>query len=72
MLTSPNFLYLVEVGDAVEEGDVAEGDAAEDNTTLRQLNSWEIASRLGIQKLDVASACETMGVKIKPCQLGAF
>ncbi len=33
---------------------------------------WEIASKQGIKKLDVASACESLGVKVKPCQLGAF
>ena len=34
--------------------------------------AWAIAGRLGIRKLDVSAACETLGVKIKPCQLGAF
>jgi hypothetical protein len=33
---------------------------------------WEIARVLGLQKMAVAAACETMGLKIKPCQLGAF
>ena len=33
---------------------------------------WEIASQQGLKKIEVASACETLGVKIKPCQLGAF
>lgn len=33
---------------------------------------WCIASSLGIEKRDVAAACETLGLKIKPCQLGAF
>lgn len=33
---------------------------------------WEIASKQGIRKLDVAGACEALGIKIKPCQLGAF
>lgn len=34
--------------------------------------AWEIASRLGLPKMHVSSACETMGVKITICQLGAF
>jgi hypothetical protein len=34
--------------------------------------AWEIASRFNIRKMAVSSACETMGVKIKDCQLGAF
>lgn len=34
--------------------------------------AWEIAKRLGIGKMEVSSACEAMGIKIKECQLGAF
>jgi len=33
---------------------------------------WEIASQQELKKLEVASACETLGMKVKPCQLGAF
>jgi len=33
---------------------------------------WEIASQHGLKKIEVAGACETLGIKIKPCQLGAF
>lgn len=35
-------------------------------------SSWEIAEELDLSKMAVSSACETLGVKIKPCQLGAF
>jgi len=34
--------------------------------------AWEIAGSLNISRTKVASACEAMGIKIKPCQLGAF
>ena len=34
--------------------------------------AWEIARSLKIKKMDISSACETVGVKIKPCQLGSF
>lgn len=34
--------------------------------------AWEIASRLNLGKMTVSRACETMKIKIKPCQLGAF
>jgi hypothetical protein len=34
--------------------------------------AWEIASLFSIGKMDVSSVCETMGIKIKDCQLGAF
>ena len=33
---------------------------------------WEIAEQLSAQKMDVASVCESMQVKINKCQLGAF
>ncbi len=33
---------------------------------------WKVAEASGIQKISVAAACETLGIKIKPCQLGAF
>ena len=34
--------------------------------------AWEIADRTGRSRMDVSSACETLKIKIKPCQLGAF
>lgn len=33
---------------------------------------WDIAKELKIKKVDVASACEKKGIKIKKCQIGAF
>jgi len=33
---------------------------------------WQIASDLDINKLKIGIACETMSIKIGPCQLGAF
>jgi hypothetical protein len=34
--------------------------------------AWEIAARLDVSKMSVSAACEHLGIKIKPCQLGAF
>ena len=34
--------------------------------------AWKIADEFRIGKMEVSSACETLGIKIKPCQLGAF
>jgi hypothetical protein len=34
--------------------------------------AWEIAENLALPKMKIASACETLKIKIKPCQLGAF
>ena len=42
------------------------------NDRLPCAAAWGIAETLGLGKLSVASACETLGIKISPCQLGAF
>jgi hypothetical protein len=34
--------------------------------------AWEIAAEMKIPRMKVSSACETLKIKIKPCQLGAF
>ncbi|HIJ57417.1 MAG TPA: hypothetical protein HPQ03_15025, partial [Deltaproteobacteria bacterium] len=34
--------------------------------------AWGIADRFSVSKLTVSGVCETMGLKIKSCQLGAF
>ena len=46
------------------------GSLTEGNVSCKR--AWEIASRFNIRKMDVSSACETLGIKIKDCQLGAF
>ena len=35
-------------------------------------DAWRIAGRFNVPKMTVSGACEALGVKIKPCQLGAF
>lgn len=34
--------------------------------------AWDIAGRHGLPKMAVSAICEHLGIKIKPCQLGAF
>ena len=34
--------------------------------------AWEIASNHDLSKMAVSAICEHLGIKIKPCQLGAF
>jgi len=34
--------------------------------------AWLIAERFNMSKMDISAACEKLGIKIKPCQLGAF
>jgi len=33
---------------------------------------WQIAAEMNVPRLKVSSACETLKIRIKPCQLGAF
>jgi hypothetical protein len=35
-------------------------------------DAWDIADRFKVPKMAVSGACESLGIKIKPCQLGAF
>ncbi len=42
------------------------------NGSLSCAAAWKIAEMLSLPKMNVSSACETMSIKIKPCQLGAF
>lgn len=34
--------------------------------------AWGIADRFRMSRLEVACACEALGIRISPCQLGAF
>ena len=43
-----------------------------ENGHLPCQRAFAIAADLGLRKMDVSGACETLGIKIKPCQLGAF
>jgi hypothetical protein len=34
--------------------------------------AWRLADGIGIRRLEIGQACETLGIKIHTCQLGAF
>ena len=34
--------------------------------------AFNIAGEMGLSKMDVSSACEALGIRVNPCQLGAF
>jgi hypothetical protein len=58
-----------------EEADRELKDAISGSLTEGKLTckaAWDIASRLGVPKMTVSSACEAAGIKIAACQLGAF
>ncbi len=42
------------------------------NGRVRCKEVWAIADRLGIERKAVSTACETLGLKIRACQLGTF
>ncbi len=42
------------------------------NNRIPCADCWKIADQLNLSRMDVASACEGLKVKITPCQLGAF
>lgn len=43
-----------------------------ENGRISCKQAWEIANRFSMRKMAVSGACEAIGMKIKPCQLGAF
>ena len=47
-------------------------EAVAEGGRLSCLNAWDIAAKLRIPKIAVSNACEGLGLRIKPCQLGAF
>jgi hypothetical protein len=46
--------------------------AAQVSKRLACKSAWDIAQQFNVSKMTVSGVCEHMGIKIKPCQLGAF
>jgi hypothetical protein len=36
------------------------------------VEAWRIATEINVARLKIASACEALKIRVKPCQLGAF
>jgi hypothetical protein len=47
-------------------------DAAAPEGRITCLACWDIARALGLAKMTVSATCEHLGLKVRPCQLGAF
>jgi hypothetical protein len=45
---------------------------ATENDVVTCAAAWAIADQLGTERRAVSAACETLGLKIRKCQLGAF
>ena len=54
----------VEIKSAIEKAAV--------NGAVTCATAWRIADQLSVKRKAVSAACETLGVKIRACQLGAF
>jgi hypothetical protein len=46
--------------------------AAAENGRLSCGRAWQMAADQGLKRLAFSAACEALGIKVKPCQLGAF
>jgi hypothetical protein len=46
--------------------------AASRDGRISCLDCWNLADDMNLSRKEVAAACETLGLKIRPCQLGAF
>jgi hypothetical protein len=42
------------------------------NGRLPCSSAWALAEKRRLRKMEISSACETLGIKIGPCQLGTF
>lgn len=42
------------------------------NNRLSCASAWALAEKRRLKKMEISSACEALGIKIGPCQLGTF
>jgi hypothetical protein len=63
---------IVRPAEGVEPGLAAAIRGRLSDGKLPCIAAWEIAADRKIPRLNVCSACETLKIKVKPCQLGAF
>lgn len=43
-----------------------------ENNRVSCASCWNIAEKMNCSKMNISEACEKLGIKISPCQLGAF
>ncbi len=63
---------IVRPAEAVDEALKIALQGSMENNRLPCDSAWITADRFQLRKMAVSNACETLGIKIKPCQLGAF
>lgn len=62
----------VEIPSAMDQAIEKIVENSDNKDRISCLEAWNLAEKLGAEKIDVASACEKKEIRIKPCQLGAF
>ena len=63
---------LAEIPEALDRAIEAAVSGADDPGRIACRQVWDIAAAPAIPKLRASGACEKRGLRIKPCQLGAF
>ena len=63
---------IVKPAESVSEEMNVEISACLKDGVLSCADAWAIAKKLEVAKMQVSAACDKLGIKIKPCQLGAF
>lgn len=63
---------IVKPAEVVDDELAARLRSAAPENRISCASCWQIAQDEGLRKMQVAAACEALGLKITPCQLGAF
>ena len=68
----PSHGKYIQAADSVSEKMKCAIEEAAENGAVTCATLWSIADRLGANRKDVSTACETLKLKIRECQLGTF
>jgi hypothetical protein len=68
----PNHGKAIHAADSVPVEMKSALEKVAENGAVTCAEIWGIADRLGIERKAVSAACDTLGLKIRACQLGTF
>ena len=68
----PNHGKAIQAADSVSVEIKKVVEEATENGRITCAAVWGIADRFGVDRKTVAAACETLGIKIRACELGTF
>jgi len=68
----PDHGKVIRAADSVSAEMKSAIEKATENGAVTCAAAWAIAGRLGTERKVVSAACETLGLKIRACQLGTF